>query len=491
MIVVQSYIAQQYYARQPKPEELRNPVHQLLIDAIILNSDKYCKEEDMDFSGNVLHEEFPFIGGGGATETALLAWLSRYYDPTQPQSAHNPNRSNFMQIRAENGPRVIQFYPFSSAKKYSATLLGLPVPDPSEPDKMILPPTARMYFKGAADRVIKKCTRYVDPNGVARDVPYTNAAGELSLELPQAPGEGVPGMCCHVSGDGEKCDKWALLGAKNSKTPVCCADPRHKPKDIPQADLVQLDFHPMKIMDNMTRQGLRCIAFAYVDDVEVKLKDAQLQEPNPDGLPWVFVGVVGIKDPLRLETRDSVYTIQQAGCVVRMVTGDNISTASFIAKDCGIISSKRHVACEGADFRQRLLENDAHRNKNGTHNPDFIDFINNLRVMARCHPEDKLELVKFLKNELGEIVAVTGDGSNDGPALKASSVGFAMGIAGTDVSKAAADIIILDDNFASIVKAVQWGRGCMNNIRSFLQFQLSVNVVALVVALLSSLVLDR
>eukprot|EP00461_Guttulinopsis_vulgaris_P009914 UN09985 len=106
----------------------------------------------MDFSGQTLHEEFKFIGGGGATETALLAWLSRYYDPTQSASAHNPERKNFMQIRAQNGERVIQFFPFSSAKKYSATMLGLPIQDPNEPEKTILPPTARMYFKGAASQ---------------------------------------------------------------------------------------------------------------------------------------------------------------------------------------------------------------------------------------------------------------------------------------------------------------------------------------------------
>eukprot|EP00461_Guttulinopsis_vulgaris_P000045 UN00045 len=174
-----------------------------------------------------------------------------------------------------------------------------------------------------------------------------------------------------------------------------------------------------------------------------------------------------------------------------MITGDNISTASFIARDCGIISSSRHLACEGVDFRQKLDENETYRTKHGEHNPDFIDFVTNLRVMARCHPEDKLELVKFLKNELGQVVAVTGDGSNDGPSLKHSNVGLAMGIAGTDVSKAAADIIILDDNFASIVRSVMWGRSIFDNIRKFLQFQLSVNVAALVVALLGALVIGE
>jgi magnesium-transporting ATPase (P-type) len=174
-----------------------------------------------------------------------------------------------------------------------------------------------------------------------------------------------------------------------------------------------------------------------------------------------------------------------------MVTGDNLDTARFIARDCGIISCPRHIAVEGVDFRQRLEENEAYKSKNGEHNPDFVDFVTNLRVMARCHPEDKLELVKFLKNECNQIVGVTGDGSNDSPALKASNVGLAMGIAGTDVAKAAADIIILDDNFNSIVRSVMWGRSVFDSIRKFLQFQLSVNMSALTIALIGALALGE
>jgi len=108
-----------------------------------------------------------------------------------------------------------------------------------------------------------------------------------------------------------------------------------------------------------------------------------------------------------------------------------------------------------------------------------------LRVLARSAPTDKLRLVQLLK-EMGEVVAVTGDGTNDAPALKEADVGLAMGIAGTEVAKQAADIIILDDNFASIVKSVMWGRCVYDNIRKFLQFQLTVNVVALVVAFIGA-----
>jgi Ca2+-transporting ATPase len=110
-----------------------------------------------------------------------------------------------------------------------------------------------------------------------------------------------------------------------------------------------------------------------------------------------------------------------------------------------------------------------------------------LRVLARSSPEDKLTLVKLLK-EAGHVVAVTGDGTNDGPALKESDVGLAMGIAGTEVAKEAADIIILDDNFSSIVKSVLWGRSVFNNIRKFLQFQLTVNTSALIICFIGAVV---
>jgi magnesium-transporting ATPase (P-type) len=486
MTLVQAFIGQRYFARQPQAHELSIGVHKHLVDGIVLNSDKRIVEEKMDFT--TPHESWPWVGEGGATETALLSWLSRYYDPTQAlaNNKHNPKKLNVMQIRTENREKVINFYPFSSAKKFSATVLGYPIQDPTDATKMTLPPKATMYFKGAADRIIKRCTKYIDEQGSSRDITYKNDQGKLTTELSTRPGVGVPGMCCW-SQNGETCDKWALLGRKGTQQATCCAEPRHKPADIPQDDLVQIEFHPMKVMDNMTRQGLRCIAFAYVENVPIVLKDGQLVEPVYDDLPWTLVGLVGIKDPLRLETKPSVMTIQHAGIIVRMVTGDNLDTARFIARDCGIMSSSRHVAVEGIDFRDRLADNDAYKAKNGQNNPDFVDFVNNLRVMARCHPEDKLELVKFLKNDLNQQVAVTGDGSNDSPALKASNVGLAMGIAGTDVAKAACDIIILDDNFNSIVRSVMWGRSVFDSIRKFLQFQLSVNMAALTIALVGAL----
>jgi Ca2+-transporting ATPase len=180
----------------------------------------------------------------------------------------------------------------------------------------------------------------------------------------------------------------------------------------------------------------------------------------------VLLSIVGIADPVRAAVPDAVARCKSAGIKVRMVTGDNLMTAKFIAEECGIIeSSSVSSSCiEGSTWREMTDE-------------QRKEFAPKLDVMARAIPTDKLLLVETLKS-LGETVAVTGDGTNDAPALRAAHVGCAMGIAGTEVAKEAGKIIILDDNFASIVTAVIWGRSVLENIRKFLVFQLTVNLVA-------------
>lgn len=176
----------------------------------------------------------------------------------------------------------------------------------------------------------------------------------------------------------------------------------------------------------------------------------------------IFIGVFGIQDPLREEVAASVLQCQKAGVVVRMVTGDNIATARSIAKQCGILT-EGGLIMEGPAFR-RL-------------SPERMDeIVPQLQVLARSSPQDKQILVNCLRN-LGETVAVTGDGTNDAPALKSADIGFSMGIAGTEVAKEASDIVLMDDNFVSLVKAIMWGRSVYDSVRKFLQFQLTVNVV--------------
>ncbi|KAH6562201.1 hypothetical protein BASA62_009342 [Batrachochytrium salamandrivorans] len=197
------------------------------------------------------------------------------------------------------------------------------------------------------------------------------------------------------------------------------------------------------------------------------------QQCIPDDSRLIFVGLFGIQDPLRPEVPAAVASCQAAGIVVRMVTGDNIQTARAIARACGILTADG-VSMEGPEFRTL-----------GQAEMDKI--LPNLQVLARSSPLDKQILVNNLRR-LGETVAVTGDGTNDAPALASADVGFSMGIAGTDVAKEASDIILMDDNFASLVKAVIWGRCVYDAIRKFLQFQLTVNVSAVSLALITSFV---
>uniref|UniRef100_A0A8C3VJB7 Calcium-transporting ATPase n=1 Tax=Catharus ustulatus TaxID=91951 RepID=A0A8C3VJB7_CATUS len=235
-----------------------------------------------------------------------------------------------------------------------------------------------------------------------------------------------------------------------------------------------------KVIEPMACHGLRTICLAFRDFPA----DA---EPDWDSENEILseltcIAVVGIEDPVRPEVPDAILKCQRAGITVRMVTGDNINTARAIATKCGILLPGEDFLClEGKEFN-RLI-----RNEKGEVEQEQLDKIwPKLRVLARSSPTDKHTLVKgIIDSTVGDqrqVVAVTGDGTNDGPALKKADVGFAMGIAGTDVAKEASDIILTDDNFTSIVKAVMWGRNVYDSISKFLQFQLTVNVVAVIVA---------
>ncbi|XP_071753893.1 plasma membrane calcium-transporting ATPase 2 isoform X14 [Centroberyx gerrardi] len=235
-----------------------------------------------------------------------------------------------------------------------------------------------------------------------------------------------------------------------------------------------------KVIEPMACDGLRTICVAYRDfpaDPEPSWEDE-----NNILSDLVAITVVGIEDPVRPEVPDAIQKCQRAGITVRMVTGDNINTARAIAIKCGIIHPGEDFLCiDGKEFNRRI------RNEKGEVEQERIDKVwPKLRVLARSSPTDKHTLVKGIIDstmvDQRQVVAVTGDGTNDGPALKKADVGFAMGIAGTDVAKEASDIILTDDNFSSIVKAVMWGRNVYDSISKFLQFQLTVNVVAVIVA---------
>ncbi|XP_062977268.1 plasma membrane calcium-transporting ATPase 2 isoform X2 [Elgaria multicarinata webbii] len=235
-----------------------------------------------------------------------------------------------------------------------------------------------------------------------------------------------------------------------------------------------------KVIEPMACDGLRTICVAFRDFPSSP--EPEWENENDILTDLTCICVVGIEDPVRPEVPEAIRKCQRAGITVRMVTGDNINTARAIAIKCGILHPGEDFLCiEGKEFNRRI------RNEKGDIEQERIDKIwPKLRVLARSSPTDKHTLVKGIIDstqvEQRQVVAVTGDGTNDGPALKKADVGFAMGIAGTDVAKEASDIILTDDNFSSIVKAVMWGRNVYDSISKFLQFQLTVNVVAVIVA---------
>ncbi|KAH7302250.1 hypothetical protein KP509_23G062400 [Ceratopteris richardii] len=225
--------------------------------------------------------------------------------------------------------------------------------------------------------------------------------------------------------------------------------------------------HLLSVIEGMAAESLRCVAFAYMElnETEVPPEDKLEEWKIPEG-PLTFLAIIGIKDPCRPEVPEAVRRCQAAGIKVRMITGDNITTARAIASECGILK-EGDLAIEGATFREYSDDMRA-------------ALLPKIVVMARSSPTDKLLMVSALK-ESGEVVAVTGDGTNDAPALREAHIGLAMGIQGTEVAKENSDIIIMDDNFASVVRAVRWGRSVFLNIQKFIQFQLTVNVAALTI----------
>ncbi|KAK8296381.1 hypothetical protein V6Z12_D05G121200 [Gossypium hirsutum] len=232
-------------------------------------------------------------------------------------------------------------------------------------------------------------------------------------------------------------------------------------------------------IDEMAVNSLRCVALAY------RLCEKEKVPTDEEGFNgWilpeenlVLLAIVGIKDPCRPGVKDAVKICMDAGVKVRMVTGDNIQTAKAIALECGILSSAEDATeptiIEGRVFREL---SDKEREQ----------ISKKITVMGRSSPSDKLLLVQALRKG-GDVVAVTGDGTNDAPALHEADIGLSMGIQGTEVAKESSDIIILDDNFASVVKVVRWGRSVYANIQKFIQFQLTVNVAALVINVVAAI----
>lgn len=219
------------------------------------------------------------------------------------------------------------------------------------------------------------------------------------------------------------------------------------------------------------KKAMRVIAFAH-KELTAMLDYENEQNHQEMESRMVFDGFVAISDPLRRDVCEAVADCRRAGIDLKILTGDNIVTATAIADELHILD-KEHIAVEARDIEELSDE-------------ELLARLSHIRVIARSTPTIKMRVVKLLKAQ-GNVVAVTGDGINDAPALKNADVGIAMGISGTEVSKEASDIVLLDDSFSTIIKAVAWGRGIYENFKRFIQFQLTVNVSSVLVVFVSIL----
>jgi len=374
---------------------------------------------------------------GNKTEAALLLLA-------QSEFFHHDDFNQRRKDANFGNPGGSRIFPFSSSRKRMSVLVKEQMSSTSTS-------TSTLYHKGAGEIVLKNCTSYLDADGSIQ--PMTT---QKRQELEQT-------------------------------------------------------------ISKFASQALRCVALSHRDNTDRLIDTSTATAEECAKLcekDMCLDALVGIVDPLRQDVLEAVTTCQKAGIIVRMVTGDNLETAIAIAKQAGILT-KDGLSMVGEDFRKLTPA-------------QLDDALPRLQVLARSSPEDKHILVQRLNGALmpkteeewleihpgkdfatqkdkllpgyydewaasrrhgvGEVVGVTGDGTNDGPALKAADVGLSMGISGTDVAKHASDIIIMDDKFSSIVKAALWGRSVFDNIRKFLQFQLTVNVVALTITFLTAVV---
>ena len=217
-------------------------------------------------------------------------------------------------------------------------------------------------------------------------------------------------------------------------------------------------------IDELAGRAIRVLALATADD---KIENDALPEGN-----WTLIGVIGIRDEVRPESITAIKEVQDAGVQVVMITGDRKDTAVAIAKESGIIKNKDDIVMFSDEVAK--LSDD-----------EIKKILRRIRVIARALPSDKSRLVRIAQ-EMDLVAGMTGDGVNDSPALKKADVGFAMG-GGTEVAKEAGDIVILDDNFNSIDKAILYGRTIFNSIRKFIIFQLTINVSAVLISFIMPL----
>ncbi|SCV02769.1 LAME_0H05072g1_1 [Lachancea meyersii CBS 8951] len=384
------------------------------------NKRKKSSNDDLIDNIDKLQRE-PFIGS--KTETALLSFAKK-----------NLRMSDLHGLREDpkrlGVEKIVQVIPFESSRKWGGIIVKYN-------DGIY-----RFYVKGAAELILRRCQQRTRSDGSSEVL--STEAREESAQTIQHLTTGALRAISLAHQDFPNCQSWPPQHLKDSVDPssvspeLIFGEEQSLPKSTPSTPGTAV---------SASESGLSLDA------------------------------IVGIQDPLREGVKQSVEQCQKAGVTVRMVTGDNILTATAIAKNCSILSPENakdpESAMEGPVFRKLSSK-------------ERIRILPKLRVLARSSPEDKRVLVETLK-KMGDVVSVTGDGTNDAPALKLADIGFSMGIAGTEVAREASDIILMTDDFSAIVNAIKWGRCVSASIKKFIQFQLTVNITAVTLTFVSAL----
>ena len=401
MSVEKAYFCNNFWYDSSKGDtKLSDKLRKLIVNSQIINSKAFYEEEKdnrNDGDGNAgggQKRGIKKLVGGNQTECALLQW------------AIDLGGENYKEIRKSNP--VTEYFPFDSSVKRSSVLLHNKTESGGEnkSDCYVV------YTKGAAEQILALCSRAVTSDDNDNNVELTE---DLRNKIVNSMGK--------MTRKGLRC-----IG-------LCY-------KEFDKEESEGIDVHLKRQKNNAGSGSDEKEKHDKNDKNDEKKNDNDNDDDNSmDHMLFsnmVWIGLAGIKDPVRREVPDAVRACQNAGIIVRMVTGDHLETAKHIAKECNILSCPEHICMEGFEFRHLT---DAEK----------LEKLPYLRVLARSKPQDKENLVKWYMGH-GDVVAVTGDGANDALALKEANIGLSMGIQGTDVAKEASDIVIMDDNFKSIEK---------------------------------------